>query len=133
MSDYFTLPISTVYTFDPNTRKLTPELMRVPGTSKASSPTQVYTPGTPDLPVLGKDTEGLVEEVVIRRGHAVYFLQKPLLSECLNIESTERALRKAKKEVRDIERMAQELEAAMLPDGEAPEVDRYVYRCFLAA
>lgn len=130
MADYFSSPIATVYTFDPNTGILTPELMRVPGASKPSSPNQVHTPGAgaQDLPILGKDTQGLVEEVVIGRGHAVYFLRKPLLTEPLDAEKNDCALRRAKKEVRAMERMARELDAVLVQDDSAPEADRYVPR-----
>ncbi|KAI0770427.1 hypothetical protein C8Q74DRAFT_900344 [Fomes fomentarius] len=96
--------------------------MRVLGTSKPFSLNQVHTPGTQHLPILGKHTQGLVEEVVIRRRHAVSFLQKPL-TEPFDAEKNDRALRRAKKEVRAMILIARELDAALLQEGAAPEAD----------
>ncbi|KAI0688862.1 hypothetical protein C8Q76DRAFT_862236 [Earliella scabrosa] len=123
MSDYFSHHTTTVYNFDSSTGKLTPELVRLPGSSNPTTPAPVYTPGTRNLPLLGKDTQGLVDEVVIRRGQAVYFVhvQGPASGSSVDVDESRRTLRQARKEVRQIERMAQELEAALLQDDSASD------------
>ncbi|RDX46495.1 hypothetical protein OH76DRAFT_1406801 [Lentinus brumalis] len=113
MTDYFSLPLMNVYTFNHDTRKLSSKHMRLPASSNTTSPTLVYTPGTSD---------GLtLELVVVGSGRAVYFLQTPTNETSpQQAAARERAVRKAKRKVQELERMAEQLEQALLGDSSPP-------------
>lgn len=129
MADYFSLPLATTYTFDPTTGQLTSELMRLPGSSMTTIRADSHLHEALHVPTLGKDTSGLVDEVVIGRGKAVYFLEKPCPDGSqpggTGDETREegRELRKAKRRVREIENMALDLEAAMMQADGVPKAD----------
>ncbi|KAI0770405.1 hypothetical protein C8Q74DRAFT_897790 [Fomes fomentarius] len=129
MADYFSLPLTTAYTFDPTTGQLTSELMHLPGSSMTTVRADTHLHEALNVPTLGKDTSGLVDEVVIGRGKAVYFVQKPCSDGSqpgrTGDETREegRELRKAKRRVREIERMALDLEAAMMQADGVPKAD----------
>ncbi len=113
MTDYFSLPLMNVYTFNHDTRKLSSKHMRLPASSDTTSPTLVYTPGTSD---------GLtLELVVVGSGRAVYFLQTPTNETSpQQAAARDRAVRKAKRKVQELERMAEQLEQALLGDLSPP-------------
>ncbi|KAH9846433.1 hypothetical protein C2E23DRAFT_864029 [Lenzites betulinus] len=128
----FNTSTAYVYTFDAATGALAAELMRVPGGQYAArAPSMGFTHNRV-LPTLGKDTEGLIEEVLIRRGEVVYFVERKADgdvgsdgSECANENGgaatrgesgRSRAVRRAMREVREVELMARRLEAAMMED-----------------
>ncbi|KAI0364086.1 hypothetical protein BV20DRAFT_1057502 [Pilatotrama ljubarskyi] len=127
---FFTQPTAYVYTFDAATGSLTSELMRVPGGRCTRSPSPSGCTLPTQLPTLGKDTQGLIEEVLIRRGEVVYFVEKkgakaPKAVECESEKENRgeqsgaaaKAVRRAMREVRTVELMARELEEALAGAG----------------
>ncbi|RPD56198.1 hypothetical protein L227DRAFT_566264 [Lentinus tigrinus ALCF2SS1-6] len=111
MSDYFSLPLTVVYTFDAGTGKLSSKPMRLPSSANPSSP------DTQDVPVLGRDTPGLIDQVIVSPLRAVYFVHTPTEETGpQQIALRERAVRKAKHMVREMERMVDQLERALLED-----------------
>ncbi|KAI0330188.1 hypothetical protein GY45DRAFT_1371020 [Cubamyces sp. BRFM 1775] len=128
-----------VYTYDAATGALSSQLMRVPGGCHSSSSHRAQRSPSPGplapLPTLGKDTQGLIDEVVIRRGEAVYFIEKagqaPTTTtngsekENVNVEGrkTGSAMRRVMREVREVELMARRLEEALCMDEEAEDDD----------
>ncbi|KAI0718274.1 hypothetical protein C8T65DRAFT_639578 [Cerioporus squamosus] len=91
--------------------------MHLPASSDSARPALVYTPGTPDPQT--------PELVLVGRGRAVYFLQTPTEETVPGQASArKRAVRKAKKRVQELERMAEQLEQALLDDS-APDVEHH--------
>ncbi|OJT12074.1 hypothetical protein TRAPUB_9841, partial [Trametes pubescens] len=121
---FYTQSTAYVYTFDAATGALSSELMRVPGGRCDKSAAAMDTDRV--LRTLGKDTQGLVDEVLLPRGEFVYFVErKAALGAAMNESESEkenegaaagrsRAVRKAMREVREVELMARRLEAEMM-------------------
>ena len=121
--------LAPVYSFDPTTGTLHQSFMHVPGRSKPLPPTFVSSVDTLRPLTLGVDTEGLIDEVIIRRGMAVYFIVKPSAGR-LSTEATlarEHAIRQARKQVRNLEIRALELEAATRSQNKVGADSVYVF------
>ncbi|EIW59619.1 uncharacterized protein TRAVEDRAFT_46924 [Trametes versicolor FP-101664 SS1] len=122
---FYTQSTAYVYTFDSATGALSSELMRVPGGRCDKMDTGRV------LRTVGKDTEGLVDEVLLPRGEFVYFVERKAAQGAVVSESEKenegaatgrsRAVRKAMREVREVELMARKLEAEMMAMDEEPE------------
>ena len=128
-----------VYTYDAATGALTSQLMRVPGGCHSSSSHRAQRSPSPNplepLPTLGKDTKGLIDEVIIRRGEAVYFIEQKAGQAPTTINESEKenvsvegrktgsAVRRVMREVREVELMARRLEEALCMDEEAEDDD----------
>ncbi|KAI0629868.1 hypothetical protein C8Q77DRAFT_1075821 [Trametes polyzona] len=129
-----TYPTAYVYSLDPHSGALTATLMRVPGGRAPSSPLSSLPFASPDrvLPTLGKDTQGLIEEVLLRRGEVVYFLTPKAGAATTETDrgaesgsekengaptgGVARAVRRAMRQVREVELLARRLEAEMFEE-----------------
>ena len=112
-------PLVHVYFFNPVTGIITYEAMRAPGAPPSNSPRLQHIPGQPKPRSLGKDTRGLIEDLIIRPDHAVYFIATPP-SKWEPLSDKERAakIRRAKIQVRKMELDALDLEAALTQDND---------------
>lgn len=118
---FYTQSTAYVYTFDSATGALSSELMRVPGGRCDKDTDRV-------LRTVGKDTQGLVDEVLLPRGEFVYFVERKAAVVSESEKENEgaatgrsRAVRKAMREVREVELMARKLEAEMMAMEEESE------------
>lgn len=117
-------PLVHVYFFNPVTGIITYEAMRAPGAPPSNSPRLQHIPGQPKPRSLGKDTRGLIEDLIIRPDHAVYFIATPP-SKWEPLSDKERAakIRRAKIQVRKMELDALDLEAALTQDNDDDDDD----------
>ncbi|EIW59614.1 uncharacterized protein TRAVEDRAFT_46918 [Trametes versicolor FP-101664 SS1] len=118
---FYTQSTAYVYTFDSATGALSSELMRVPGGRCDKDTDRV-------LRTVGRDTQGLVDEVLLPRGEFVYFVERKAAVASESEKENEgaatgrsRAVRKAMREVREVELMARKLEAELMAMDEEPE------------
>ncbi|KAI1790708.1 hypothetical protein LXA43DRAFT_467806 [Ganoderma leucocontextum] len=120
-------PLVHVYLFNPVTNIITYEPMRTPGAVHSHSPRLQYVPGKPNPRTLGKDTRGLIEDLVVRREHAVFFIATPASTwDPLTNKQRAAKIRSAKIQVRDMELMALDLDAALtMEDDTDPDDDSY--------
>ncbi|KAI0754650.1 hypothetical protein C8Q80DRAFT_1266238 [Daedaleopsis nitida] len=115
MPSYTSSPVS-VYTMDPDTGYLTHQLMR--------TATSSLTPATRNLPLLGKDAPGVVDDIVLESGKIVYYIQLETVKTREDDELRKRASRRGKRAIRAMERMVQDLEDALLQDDDAPQAEK---------
>ena len=121
------MTLAHVYLFDPIADEIRYQPMRLPGGIKSTCPRLQHVSGTSVPLTLGKDTRGLIEEVIVQRGHAVFFVATPEKDTKAVLCEQERKTRilAAKKHVRMIELATLELEDALAKQDETSDDERW--------